>query len=414
MNRLFLLLLALGLLLPATTSAQTVFINEINYDPPGTDAGEFLEIAGPAGTDLSAYSIVLYNGANGQTYDTDILVGIIPNQQNGFGTATISYPSNGLQNGSPDGVALVQGGAVIQFLCYEGTFAAANGPASGSTCTDIGVSQNNSSTNTASLTGSGSIYSDFSWALASISGGAVNPGQTFVSVGNDTVVQFGSAGATEDETNADFTIDLPITVTNPSATPVDVTVDFVEGSSTGTSADIDGFTGTTVTIPGNTASGVVTITVTGDALEESTETFVFEITAVSGGSSATIGNLSTYTLTVNDDDTPIATFVRINEVDPDTPGGDQAEFIELYDLGVGTTSLTGLALVHINGSNNQVAFSIDLDPYSTDASGLFLAGNPGLVPVEENPVQGTASSPTAIESDVERAKAQREADLKQR
>ena len=43
-------------------TSPTVFINEIHYDNTGTDAGEFIEIAGPAGTNLSDYSIVLYNG----------------------------------------------------------------------------------------------------------------------------------------------------------------------------------------------------------------------------------------------------------------------------------------------------------------------------------------------------------------
>ena len=53
-------------------------------------------------------------------------------------------------------------------------------------------------------------------------------------------------------------------------------------------------------------------------------------------------------------------------------------------------------------------------PVYTRASFVTQAGNPGLVPVEENPVQGARSSSTAIESDAERAEAQREADLKQR
>ena len=39
-----------------------VFINEIHYDNDGTDVGEFIEIAGPAGTSLSGWKIVLYNG----------------------------------------------------------------------------------------------------------------------------------------------------------------------------------------------------------------------------------------------------------------------------------------------------------------------------------------------------------------
>ena len=48
----------------------TVFINEIHYDNSGTDVNEFIEIAGPAGTNLAEYSIVLYNGSGGAVYDT--------------------------------------------------------------------------------------------------------------------------------------------------------------------------------------------------------------------------------------------------------------------------------------------------------------------------------------------------------
>ena len=81
-------------------AATSVFINEIHYDNTGTDAGEAIEVAGPAGTNLTGWSIVLYNGANGQSYDTDALSGLIPNQQNGFGTVSLSYPVNGIQNGN--------------------------------------------------------------------------------------------------------------------------------------------------------------------------------------------------------------------------------------------------------------------------------------------------------------------------
>jgi hypothetical protein len=59
----------------ATTS---VFFNEIHYDNTGTDAGETFEVAGPAGTDLAGWSIVLYNGSGGAPYDTRTLSGIIP------------------------------------------------------------------------------------------------------------------------------------------------------------------------------------------------------------------------------------------------------------------------------------------------------------------------------------------------
>jgi outer membrane protein assembly factor BamB len=56
-----------------------------------------------------------------------------------------------LQNGAPDAIALVNAAnQVVQFLSYEGSFAATNGPASGLTSTDIGVSQ--SGTEAAGLT----------------------------------------------------------------------------------------------------------------------------------------------------------------------------------------------------------------------------------------------------------------------
>ncbi|GAB3818643.1 SpnA family nuclease [Micromonospora zhanjiangensis] len=53
-----------------------------------------------------------------------------------------TYPTDGIQNGSPDGVALVNpAGAVTEFLSYEGTFAAVGGPADGMTSVDIGKAE---------------------------------------------------------------------------------------------------------------------------------------------------------------------------------------------------------------------------------------------------------------------------------
>ena len=58
------------------------------------------------------------------------------------GVVVESYPVDGIQNGSPDGIALVApGGTVAEYLTYEGTFAAVGGPANGLTGTDIGVAE---------------------------------------------------------------------------------------------------------------------------------------------------------------------------------------------------------------------------------------------------------------------------------
>ena len=130
----------LALLAPAALAANSVFISEFHYDNASTDTGEFVEMTAPAGTDLTGWAVVLYNGSGGAVYDTDPLSGTIPDQCSGAGTVVVSYPSNGIQNGSPDGIALVDAsGAVVQFLSYEGSFTAVGGPADGLTSTDISV-----------------------------------------------------------------------------------------------------------------------------------------------------------------------------------------------------------------------------------------------------------------------------------
>ncbi len=73
----------------------------------------------------------------------------------------------------------------------------------------------------------------------------------------------------------------------------------------------------------------------------------------------------------------------INELDSDTAGIDAAEFIELYDGGVGNTDLTGLVLVFYNGNGDVSYRAIDLDGFTTNANGYFVAGNSGVTPAPD-------------------------------
>ncbi len=99
------------------------------------------------------------------------------------GSASYSVPTVGIQNGSPDGIALVDdAGALVQFLSYEGTFVGVGGAADGVTSIDIGVSENGSGAlgNSLQLTGTGTAYEDFTWAAeAPDTFGAANTGQFF-------------------------------------------------------------------------------------------------------------------------------------------------------------------------------------------------------------------------------------------
>ncbi|HEU4996539.1 MAG TPA: DNA/RNA non-specific endonuclease [Gemmatimonadaceae bacterium] len=126
--------------------------SEIHYDNSGTDANEAIEIEGPAGTDLAGWSIALYDGTGGTVYNTLALTGTIAARCDGRGVLFFTYPVNGIQNGAPDGLALVNaGGEVVEFLSYEGTFTPAAGPAAGRLSVDLGVLEPGTTSATFSL-----------------------------------------------------------------------------------------------------------------------------------------------------------------------------------------------------------------------------------------------------------------------
>src|SRR6185503_13468306 len=115
----------------ASVRGPDVRISEFHYDNPGTDVNETIEISGPAGTDLTGWSVVLYDGHTGvkTSYSTTALSGVIPATCADRGVVLVS-PSGGLQNGhptsstsniDPDGIALMHGSTVVDVIAYEGT-----------------------------------------------------------------------------------------------------------------------------------------------------------------------------------------------------------------------------------------------------------------------------------------------------
>ncbi len=248
-----------------------VFINEIHYDNAGTDAAEAVEIAGPAGTSLTGWSIVLYNGSGGAVYGTLALSGTIPDQQGGFGTLGFTFAVNGLQNGSPDGIALVAAdGTLVQFLTYEGSFTGVGGAANGITGTDIMVFEASDSPvgYSLQLSGTGTTYGTFTWsAPAPATLGLVNAGQTFsggvnapvvVSCGEPlSVLQGSPAARTVTASDADGTVtDISLASVSPTPAAGGFTLDgLVPAAGPGTAASA------TVSIAPDTAPGVYTVTI---------------------------------------------------------------------------------------------------------------------------------------------------------
>ncbi|KRA60098.1 hypothetical protein ASD79_07600 [Caulobacter sp. Root655] len=332
-----------------------IWINEFHYDNTGADLGEFVEVAGPAGTDLTGYTIVLYNGSGGAPYATLTLSGLIPDQSNGFGAVSIAYPA-GIQNGAPDGLALISPtGTVIEFLSYEGGFVAVGGPANGLTSVDVGVIEPGTAAGTAiARVGLGDAAADFTWAVASDdTPGAVNAGQTFegaviapsITVG-DVVVTEGDAGTQV----ATFTI-------TRSGGQGAFTIDYATVAGTASAGEDFVATSGVVSFAAGQTTATVEVLVNGDATFEADEAFRLVLSNSTGGAGLT--DAEGVATIVNNDTAPPIPAARpwINEFHYDNASTDTGEFIEI--AGRAGTDLTGYSIVLYNGSNGQ-AYDTDV------------------------------------------------------
>ena len=95
-------------------------INEVDYDQVGADGNGFVEIhnTGGAAADLSNVDLVAVNGGDGLEYDRVALTGSLA--AGGYLAVAIE-----LQNGAPDGLALLDGTTLVDALSYEGAITAA-------------------------------------------------------------------------------------------------------------------------------------------------------------------------------------------------------------------------------------------------------------------------------------------------
>ena len=107
---------------PPLTGSPGLVINEVDYDQVGADTGGFVEIAntGTAAATLDGIALVLVNGGDGAEYGRKALTGSL--------AAGAKFVIDvDLQNGAPDGVALVDSGngVLLDALSYEGAITTA-------------------------------------------------------------------------------------------------------------------------------------------------------------------------------------------------------------------------------------------------------------------------------------------------
>jgi hypothetical protein len=126
------------------TGGTHLVINEVDYDMPSTDTAEYIELFNPstAAVSLAGKQLLLVNGATGLVYATINLTGSIPAQ--GYlvvagVNVTVPPPAikldpgwvtDKIQNGSPDGIALVDSvtKTLIDAVSYEGAMTSVSLP----------------------------------------------------------------------------------------------------------------------------------------------------------------------------------------------------------------------------------------------------------------------------------------------
>lgn len=356
----FFLLLAAGV--PAVNSQPNAWINEFHYDNDGSDTGEFVEVAveDPESWDLSQLTLTLYNGSGGVAYGSHTLDSFVEGGSSGNFTV-YSRSIAGIQNGT-DGLSLDYNESLIQFISYEGSLTATEGPASGETSLDIGINETASSPagESLQLTGTGLNYDDFFWTgPAGDSPGYINSGQIL-----HPTVQFVEGSRSVDEDHGSVTI--AVSIAKPDGNAVSVDVAFQTAPSSSVAADFAGPVTKTISFAAGAADGAtksVSFDINDDSDYEGEEQAIFTLAHLNTFGNAQINSPSTFRLTVTDNDEPD---VVINEIlaDPDgdidgngsTNGTSDDEFIEILNNEAREVDLSGWSFSD-NGSNIRHTFS---------------------------------------------------------
>ena len=368
--------------------ADRVLINEIDADTPGSDSAEFIELydGGVGHTALDGLLVVLFNGSDDRSYRTIDLAGHATDAAGYFllansavAGADLVLPDGALQNGT-DAIVLLDGQAeeypngtpVGELIPLDAVVYGPVQPADAGLLALLNPGQSAVDEN-----GRGEAENHSNQRCPNGGGGA------------RTTAGFRQNPPTPRAASACVTDSAP-TITGRSPAPGAVGVGVAAAVSVTFSEPVD-VNGAWLTIA-CAQSGAHPYTTTGSSVSfvlQPSAPFAHDETCTVTIKAGRIRDLdsddppdnmagnATWQFTTGD---APPDFLLINEIDPDTPSSDTAEFIELYDGGRGATALDGLVLVLYNGYANMSYQAIDLDGQRTNAAGYWVAGNAALTP----------------------------------
>lgn len=345
---------------PPTT---TIVINEVDSDTPGADVAEFIELFGPANEALDGMVVVLFNGADDQSYAAFDLDGYSLDANGFFVLGNSAVPNvdlviaNGtIQNGE-DAVALYFGNGtdypngtsvttsnLIDALVYDTSDPDDAGLL---VLLNVGQPQVNENENGNSATESNSRVPD---------GGTQRNTNTYVA-------QTPTPGATNVPA-CGVTLGTPL-VECVNATTYQLSIPY-----TGVQAG--------VTVINNSGSGSVDL-VTGD--DPATDpngtiliTVISDINAYDVSLSAPCGSQTVSGAAPSCEPPPT---LVINEVEYNNPGTDTDEWIELHNYGPDPVQLAGVTIELINGNGGGALLygTIVLPSVILPAGGYYVVGN---------------------------------------
>ena len=346
-------------LLTGTLSAQVV-ITEINYNNPGADDFEFLELtnAGNAAVNMAGFTFT-----SGITY-TFPNVMVMPGEfvvltedaaafQTAFGGSPLQWDGGSLSNGGESIVLVDAGGLFADSVRYDDAApwpTAADGDGPSLILCDVNADNNDAANWQASGTATGVFTSTNTTQEILASPGVGN------SCATDPQVGFFDTAETVNEDVG--TISVGVVVSIGAGNPTNVTIE-ADAASTADADDYGLDLPLTVTFDGSQADDTVffDLVVNDDTDQETSETLILTITSVDN-SGMVFGNAGTYTLTILDNDTPLTNAMVITGVFDAQPGAAGAKGIELQALAdIPDASIFGIGSANNGGGTDGVEFT---------------------------------------------------------